>query len=273
MRMKRCRKTEKNRQLYEEYVKKVTPTHSLPANMVKAFLVGGLICVSGQAVTEWALAAGMDEKTDWNLVFHCLDLSECPDYGYEPLSTAGKMGRSRHPCADHRICQFCGGTGSGIPERRTGIWNRKQDIYHSGTGDTLWGADLMGVGTDTVRGRKVVADGDRETEYSVGKAGLCGKLGIGCWKKRGGKVHWLLSLMKLRRMISWDRITGKKQRVCCNRRRRGWQSKKQDAARKIYESSSRGICWHSPSLLPSGSANWSVQCTEYSGRVLRWVKH
>ena len=49
-----------------------------------------------------------------------LDLSECPDYEYEPLSTAGKMGRSRHPCADHRICQFCGGTGSGIPERRTG---------------------------------------------------------------------------------------------------------------------------------------------------------
>ena len=47
----------------------------------------------------------------------------------------------------------------------------------------------MGVGTDTVRGRKVVADGDRETEYSVGKAGLCGKLGIGCWKKRGGKLH------------------------------------------------------------------------------------
>lgn len=49
--------------------------------------------------------------------------------------------------------------------------------------------------------------------------------------------------------------------------------KKQDAARKIYESSSRGICWHSPSLLPSGSANWSVQCMEYSGRVPRWVKH
>ena len=50
-------------QLYEDYVKQVTPTHSLPANMAKAFLVGGLICVLGQAVTEWALAAGMDEKT------------------------------------------------------------------------------------------------------------------------------------------------------------------------------------------------------------------
>ena len=99
------------------------------------------------------------------------------------------------------------------------------------------------------------------------------KAGHRLLEKKRGKVHWLLFLMKLRRMISWGRITGKKQRVCCNRRRRGWQSKKQDAVRKIYESSSRGICWHSPSLLPSGSVNWSVQCTEYSGRVLRWVKH
>lgn len=90
-------KDREKQQLYEEYVKKVTPTHSLPANMVKAFLVGGLICVSGQAVTEWALAAGMDEKTAGTWCFHCLDLSECPDYGYESLSTAGKMGRSRHP--------------------------------------------------------------------------------------------------------------------------------------------------------------------------------
>lgn len=56
-------KDREKQQLYEEYVKKLTPTHSLPANMAKAFLVGGLICVSGQAVTEWALAAGMDEKT------------------------------------------------------------------------------------------------------------------------------------------------------------------------------------------------------------------
>ncbi|MFQ8688896.1 MAG: SpoVA protein, partial [Blautia sp.] len=28
---------------YEEYVKQVTPTHSLPMNMAKAFLVGGII--------------------------------------------------------------------------------------------------------------------------------------------------------------------------------------------------------------------------------------
>ena len=39
-------KDREKQQLYEEYVKKVTPTHSLPANMVKAFLVGGSdLCV------------------------------------------------------------------------------------------------------------------------------------------------------------------------------------------------------------------------------------
>ena len=35
---------------YEQYVKSVTPTHSLPINMAKAFLVGGLICVLGQEI-------------------------------------------------------------------------------------------------------------------------------------------------------------------------------------------------------------------------------
>lgn len=35
---------------YEEYVKKVTPVHSLPKNMAKAFLVGGSICVVGQLI-------------------------------------------------------------------------------------------------------------------------------------------------------------------------------------------------------------------------------
>ena len=40
--------TEKEKQEYKEYVEKITPTHSLPKNMAKAFLVGGLICVLGQ---------------------------------------------------------------------------------------------------------------------------------------------------------------------------------------------------------------------------------
>ena len=37
-----------NEKKYEQYVKQLTPTHSLPLNMAKAFLTGGLICLLGQ---------------------------------------------------------------------------------------------------------------------------------------------------------------------------------------------------------------------------------
>ena len=37
-----------NKKKYEQYVKQLTPTHSLPLNMSKAFLTGGLICLLGQ---------------------------------------------------------------------------------------------------------------------------------------------------------------------------------------------------------------------------------
>ena len=37
---------EKQKQ-YADYVKQITPTHSLPMNMAKAFLTGGAICVVG----------------------------------------------------------------------------------------------------------------------------------------------------------------------------------------------------------------------------------
>ena len=54
--------TEKEKQEYQEYVEKITPTHSLPKNMAKAFLVGGLICVLGQMLTNWGQSLGLDEK-------------------------------------------------------------------------------------------------------------------------------------------------------------------------------------------------------------------
>lgn len=56
-------KTEEEKKQYEKYVKEVTPTHSLPANMAKAFLVGGLICVLGQIILNYCQRMGMDEKT------------------------------------------------------------------------------------------------------------------------------------------------------------------------------------------------------------------
>ena len=39
---------------------KLTPTHSLPLNMAKAFLTGGLICLLGQVILNTAQALGAD---------------------------------------------------------------------------------------------------------------------------------------------------------------------------------------------------------------------
>lgn len=48
---------------YNEYVKSVTPTHSLPKNMAKAFLTGGIICVIGQGILSYCTSIGLDKDT------------------------------------------------------------------------------------------------------------------------------------------------------------------------------------------------------------------
>lgn len=45
---------QKQQQQYEEYVKQVTPTHNLWLQMLKAFIVGGIICTIGQAIINVA---------------------------------------------------------------------------------------------------------------------------------------------------------------------------------------------------------------------------
>ncbi len=47
---------------YEEYVKKITPTHNLFLQMLKAFITGGIICVIGQLLLNFAgNQMGMDK--------------------------------------------------------------------------------------------------------------------------------------------------------------------------------------------------------------------
>lgn len=49
---------------YEEYVKKITPTHNLYLQMLKAFITGGVICVLGQALLDFAGGQmNMDKET------------------------------------------------------------------------------------------------------------------------------------------------------------------------------------------------------------------
>lgn len=58
-------KSEKQKQIEQEYgekVKEYTPTHCLPKEMFKAFLVGGLICTIGQAITAVGINYGLSKE-------------------------------------------------------------------------------------------------------------------------------------------------------------------------------------------------------------------
>ena len=43
----------KQQEAYKNYVKQKTPVHSLPVNMIKAFITGGIICTIGQIILNY----------------------------------------------------------------------------------------------------------------------------------------------------------------------------------------------------------------------------
>ena len=62
---------EVNKKLYENYIKEITPVHNKWVNLLWAFLVGGLICVLGQAVINVLKGMGVEEEAAmaWNQLF------------------------------------------------------------------------------------------------------------------------------------------------------------------------------------------------------------
>lgn len=55
--------SERRKQEYNEYVKEITPTHNLWLQMLKAFIMGGVICVVGQWILNTAGNMGLDQQT------------------------------------------------------------------------------------------------------------------------------------------------------------------------------------------------------------------
>lgn len=55
---------QKKEQEYREHVEQVTPKYSLPIQMLKAFVVGGAICLLGQCILNYATnKMGLDKET------------------------------------------------------------------------------------------------------------------------------------------------------------------------------------------------------------------
>ena len=72
--------SQKKQKQYEEYVKAVTPVHSLPLNMCKAFFTGGVICVVGQVILNYADNLGLDKDTAGSWCSLILILTGCNLY-------------------------------------------------------------------------------------------------------------------------------------------------------------------------------------------------
>ena len=81
-----------NQKRYEKYVSSITPSHSLPLNMIKAFLTGGLICAFGQLILNTAMTIGADRETAGNWCSLLLILISVILTGLNLYSKIGKFG-------------------------------------------------------------------------------------------------------------------------------------------------------------------------------------
>ena len=55
-------KKKQQQKKYEQYVREITPVHSLPINMIRAFFTGGIICFLGQCILNFAKSRGADQE-------------------------------------------------------------------------------------------------------------------------------------------------------------------------------------------------------------------
>ena len=85
-------KQQKQQKQYQDYVKKITPVHSLGLNMCKAFLTGGIICVLGQFILNYTKSLGLDKDTSGSWCSLILILISVILTGLNLYSKIGKFG-------------------------------------------------------------------------------------------------------------------------------------------------------------------------------------
>lgn len=78
---------------YEEYIKRITPTHNLYLQMLKAFITGGIICTIGQALLTFAKEQlGMDKDMAGSFCSLILVLASVLLTGFNLYSSVVKFG-------------------------------------------------------------------------------------------------------------------------------------------------------------------------------------
>lgn len=136
------------KQKYQKYIKEVTPTHSLPLEMGKAFLTGGLICVLGQFLINTGLSMGLEEEAAGTWCSILLVLLSVLLSGFNLYPSIAKWGGARRSRSHHRVCQRRCLSRHRIQEGRTGLRNRFQDLHHRRSRYSLRCCHLLDSGTD-----------------------------------------------------------------------------------------------------------------------------
>lgn len=81
---------EEQKKEYQQYVEKVTPKHNLFAQMIKAFIVGGIICTIGQVIYNYGTNVfQFDNQTasSWTSLILILIAVVLTGFGIYPLIT------------------------------------------------------------------------------------------------------------------------------------------------------------------------------------------
>lgn len=96
---------EKRNDEYNKYVKRVTPTHCLSANMLKAFILGGIICTIGQLIVNTCTQYFGLSSDEASTVQHDFDSHKLRTDSAKPVCTTRKLGRRRRSRSYNRLCK------------------------------------------------------------------------------------------------------------------------------------------------------------------------
>ena len=129
---------ERQKKEYNEYVKKITPTHSLPLSMAKAFVTGGVICVIGQGILNFFKGSGLDSEAAGSAASLCLVLLSVVPTGLNVYQKLAKFGGAGTLVPITGFANSVAAPAIEYKKRRTGIRNRVQDLYDRRPRDSVW---------------------------------------------------------------------------------------------------------------------------------------
>lgn len=104
----------KQKEIYNEYVSNMTPKHSCFWNCIKAFLVGGSICLLGEILIQWYQSMGNDRELAGLYGTLSLILISILLTGFNVYQKLGQFGGAGSIVPIHRICKFCSIAGFGV---------------------------------------------------------------------------------------------------------------------------------------------------------------